>query len=42
VRIPEALQRLVDFYTATGRAEKADEWRAKLEAAQPNGPEAQP
>jgi hypothetical protein len=38
IRIPEALQRLVDFYTATGQAEKADEWRLKLEAAEPKEP----
>jgi tetratricopeptide (TPR) repeat protein len=30
-RLTEALQRLVDFYTATGPPEKADEWRKKLE-----------
>jgi eukaryotic-like serine/threonine-protein kinase len=30
IRLPEALQRLVDFYTVTGQAEKADEWRKKL------------
>jgi len=38
----EAMQRLVDFYAATGQAEKANEWRAKLEAAQPNLPEPEP
>jgi serine/threonine protein kinase len=32
IRLTEALQRLVDFYAATGQAEKADEWRKKLEA----------
>jgi serine/threonine protein kinase/tetratricopeptide (TPR) repeat protein len=31
IRLTEALQRLVDFYAATGQAEKADEWRKKLE-----------
>jgi tetratricopeptide (TPR) repeat protein len=31
IRPAEALQRLLDFYTATGQAEKADEWRKKLE-----------
>jgi len=36
--LTEALQRLVDFYTATGQAEKADEWRAKLKEAQPKEP----
>jgi hypothetical protein len=28
--ISAVFQRLVDFYTATGQAEKADEWRKKL------------
>jgi tetratricopeptide (TPR) repeat protein len=32
-RLVEGLRRLVDFYVATDQAEKADEWRAKLEAA---------
>jgi serine/threonine protein kinase len=31
IRLTEALQRLVDFYAATAQAEKADEWRKKLE-----------
>jgi hypothetical protein len=42
VRLPDSLQRLVDFYTVTGQAEKADEWRAKLEAARPKEPVAPP
>jgi hypothetical protein len=33
IRLTEALERLVDFYTATGQQEKADEWRKKLEEA---------
>ncbi|HVC99288.1 MAG TPA: hypothetical protein VND64_36825 [Pirellulales bacterium] len=41
-RLSEALQRLLDFYSATDQAEKADEWRTKLEAAQPKEPEAKP
>ncbi|HEV3003508.1 MAG TPA: tetratricopeptide repeat protein, partial [Pirellulales bacterium] len=31
IRLTEALRRLADFYAATGQAEKADEWRKKLE-----------
>jgi hypothetical protein len=31
VRLTEALRRLIDFYAATGQAEKADEWRKKLD-----------
>jgi tetratricopeptide (TPR) repeat protein len=42
IRVPEALQRLVDLYTATGQTEKADEWRAKLEATTPESPEKEP
>jgi hypothetical protein len=36
IRLTEALKRLLDYYAATGQEEKADEWRAKLEAAPPN------
>ncbi|HEV3003079.1 MAG TPA: hypothetical protein VGX78_01400 [Pirellulales bacterium] len=35
IRLTEALQRIVDFYDATGQAEKADDWRAKLDATEP-------
>jgi tetratricopeptide (TPR) repeat protein len=42
VRLAEALRRLVDFYTATGQAEKAGEWRVKLDATQPREPKAKP
>jgi tetratricopeptide (TPR) repeat protein len=31
IRLAEALKRLVEFYAATGQAERADEWRKKLE-----------
>jgi tetratricopeptide (TPR) repeat protein len=31
--LPEALERLVQLYEATGRKDKADEWRKKLEEA---------
>ncbi|HEV3006450.1 MAG TPA: hypothetical protein VGX78_18415 [Pirellulales bacterium] len=37
-RPTEALQRLVDFYLATGQAEKADAWRVILEEAKPAVP----
>jgi hypothetical protein len=33
VRIPEALERLVFFYEATGNAPKAAAWRSQLDAA---------
>ena len=42
IRPTEALQRLVDFYAVTGQAEKANEWRAKLEAATTNESEPVP
>jgi hypothetical protein len=29
IRLAEALHRLVEFYAATGRADKSDEWRKK-------------
>ena len=32
VRLPEALERLVQLYDAWGKKEKADEWRLKLRA----------
>jgi len=35
IRLTEAVQRLVDFYGATGQAEKADEWRKKLDETKP-------
>jgi hypothetical protein len=34
----DAIRRLVDFYATTGQPEKADEWRMKLEKAQPREP----
>jgi hypothetical protein len=42
IRLVEALQRLVDLYTATGQTEISEEWRNKLNEAQPKEPEAQP
>jgi hypothetical protein len=33
LRLTEALERLVRLYEATGRKDKADEWRKKLEEA---------
>ena len=33
VRIPEALERLVQLYEAKGNQPEATEWRGKLEAA---------
>jgi tetratricopeptide (TPR) repeat protein len=33
VRLPEALERLVQLYDALGRKDKADEWRTKFQAA---------
>ena len=32
VRLPEALERLVQLYDAWGQNDKADQWRQKLEA----------
>jgi hypothetical protein len=32
----------VDFYSANDQAEKADEWRVKLGAAQPKKPAIEP
>jgi serine/threonine protein kinase len=37
-----ALKRLVDFYATTGQAEKADEWRAKLNEAPAEEPPVTP
>jgi hypothetical protein len=41
--LPEALERLVQLYDATGQKDKADEWRSKLEQAKvPPQPTAKP
>jgi hypothetical protein len=42
VQLIVTLQRIVDYYAATGQPAKADEWRAKLELVLPKGPPTTP
>ena len=42
VRLTEALEWLVQLYEATGRKDKAAEWRKKLEVTRPAKPLAKP
>ena len=35
VRVTEAIQRLIDLYTAWDKPDQAAEWRKKLDAAKP-------
>jgi hypothetical protein len=37
IRLTEALERLVQFYDATGHKDKADEWRKTLEETKAAG-----
>ena len=37
IPVPEAAERLVQLYEATGKKDKADEWRKKLEEAKNTG-----
>jgi hypothetical protein len=37
IPVPEAAERLVQFYEATGKKDKADEWRKKLKEAKNTG-----
>ena len=40
VRLPQAIERLVSYYEATGKKDKADEWRKKLPAGNSETPSA--